>query len=340
MSTTNSCVDKSLPLTLHDITAAHRRIQPFVHQTPVLSSESLTKMTYHTHLFFKCENLQKTGSFKIRGATNAVLKLQEQAKATGATLTGVVTHSSGNHGQALALAARNAGIDAHVVVPSNAPRVKVQAIEGYNARIYRCRPTQAAREAMCAEVQETVPGVNLVHPYDNLDVMAGQGTLALELHAQLKGQFDAVVVPIGGGGLGAGVATAIKGLDPRIAVIGAEPEQADDFARGFRAGGRVGSHREGCPSTIADGLQAVTSERTFAILKARLDDVVVVSEAAMRSAMFLVYERLKVVIEPSAAVGVAAVLSRPESLSQYQRVAVVLCGGNVEVDRISTLSKI
>jgi threonine dehydratase len=335
-----------------DVTFAHieraaRRIAKHVHRTPVLESSSLTGLTHHTLVCFKCENLQKTGSFKIRGATNAVAcEVERRAKETDSEEERrrpplqFLTHSSGNHGQALAFAAKSHGYVAHVVVPDTAPGVKIRAMEHYGANVVFCRPTLADRMRTCDEVGQAHPGAVFVHPFDNPDVIAGQGTLGIEFMEQTNNELDAIIVPVGGGGLASGVAMAVKHLKPEIAVFAAEPEGADDTYRSFQQGARVLSHREGLPKSIADGLLTINSDRTFRMLKGTLHGVLRVSEDQIRHAMYLVYERCKLVIEPSAAVGVAAVLACPEALAPYKRVGIVICGGNVDISSISSLAKL
>lgn len=323
-------------VTFADVQAAAKRIDGHVHRTPLFSSTSLTKMTHHEKVVLKCENLQRTGSFKIRGATNAVAAQLQRHPNT----QGFVTHSSGNHGQALASAARAFHKPAHIVVPENAPKVKVNGIEGYGGNVVSCRPTLADRVATCEDVLAANNGCHFVHPFDDEDVIAGQGTLGIELMEQTLNELDAVVIPVGGGGLASGVALAVKTIKPSIAVFVAEPEGADDTYRSFAQGSLVKSHREGLPNTIADGLMTINSPRTFALLQKYVDGVLRVSEPEIQRAMYLVYERCKLVIEPSAAVGVGAVLACPELLAPYLRVGIVVCGGNVDVSRISALAKL
>lgn len=349
VSTNGAATTTSADVTFEDIAHAAKRIAPHVHRTPVLTSSSLTAMTHHELVCFKCENLQKTGSFKIRGATNAVAREVERRASRKLHHDGTdlqlpslqfLTHSSGNHGQALAFAAKRLGFPAHVVVPETAPVVKVRAMEHYGANVVFCRPTLADRMRTCDEVGQAHPGAVFVHPFDNPDVIAGQGTLGIELMEQTDNTLDAVIVPVGGGGLASGVALAVKHLKPDIAVFAAEPEGADDTYRSFQQGTRVLSHREGLPNSIADGLLTINSDRTFGILKANLNGVLRVSEDQIRHAMYLVYERCKLVIEPSAAVGVAAVLACPEALAPFKRVGIVICGGNVDIGNVSSLAKL
>lgn len=322
--------------TLEDVAAAAQRIKGRVHRTPIMTSTSVTKSTHHDVVVFKCENLQRTGSFKIRGATNAIMKQLENQPHT----KDFVTHSSGNHGQAIALAAKLSNCNAHIVVPENAPKVKIDGIRGYDGQVVFCRPTLEDRIRTCETVLSAIESSFFIHPFDNDDVIAGQGTVGLELMEQTDNSLDAVVVPVGGGGLASGVAIAVKGMNPRTLVFAAEPEMADDTFRSFQLGKRVATHRPGLPNSIADGLLTLNSDRTFGILRSNLDGVLRVSETEIQKAMHIVLERCKIVIEPSAAVGVAAVLACPEALARCKRVGIILCGGNVDVAKISQLAKL
>ncbi|MCC7326898.1 MAG: pyridoxal-phosphate dependent enzyme [Burkholderiales bacterium] len=307
---------------LADIRAAHARILPFVHRTPVFTCRSLDDVI-GAQLFWKCENLQKVGAFKARGACNAVFALPADDAARG-----VVTHSSGNHGAALAYAARRRGIPAHVVMPDNAPRIKVANVEGFGARIHYCKPTLAAREDACAQLQHAT-GATLVHPYDDFAVIAGQGTAALELLEAVP-DLDAVVAPIGGGGVLSGTAIAAKAMQPDIDVLGAEPAAADDAARSFMSGTLQSMPN---PQTIADGLRGALSERTLRALRMHVATIGTCSEEAIIAAMRLIWERMKVLIEPSSAVPLAAMLEGALSV-RGRRVGVILTGGNVDLDRL------
>jgi threonine dehydratase len=306
--------------TLDDIRAAAARIAAHAHRTPVLTSSNLDALT-GASLHFKCEMFQRVGAFKFRGACNAVMSLSDARAARG-----VVTHSSGNHGAALALAARLRGVPAYVVMPADSSLVKRQAVEAYGGRITLCEPTLAARDAAAARLLNETGGV-MVHPFDDPAVIAGQGTLALELHEQAPG-LDALVVPVSGGGLISGVAIASAAVSPRTEVIAAEPEQADDAARSFRA--RQLLSPRPTDHTIADGLRAGLSDRTFAVIRHHVRDVVTVSEAEIVRAMRLIWERLKVVAEPSAAVSLAAIFKAPQRFAG-KRVGVILSGGNVDL---------
>jgi threonine dehydratase len=309
--------------TIDDVRAAARRIAPHARETPVLTDDGLDELAGAT-LFFKCETFQRAGAFKFRGACNAVFALDDAAAARG-----VATHSSGNHAAALALAAKLRGIAAHVVMPSNAPEVKRRAVIAAGGRVVPCEPTLAAREIAAAKlVAET--GATLVHPFDDPRVIAGQGTLALELHRQAPG-LDAVVAPVSGGGLLSGIAVATAAVSPATLVVAAEPELADDAAESLKAGRLVPASRPG--TTVADGLRATLSERTLAILARHAVAVVTVSEAEILAATRLIWERLRIVAEPSAAVPLAAVL-HDRGRFAGKRVGVVVSGGNLDLDRL------
>ncbi len=308
---------------LESIRAAHRRIGPFTHRTPVLTSATMDAASGRS-LWFKCELLQKTGSFKFRGATNAVRMLSDDEAARG-----VVTHSSGNHAQALALAARMRGIPAHVVMPSNSAEVKKAAVRGYGGRIIECEPTLEARESTAARViAET--GAVMIPPYNHANVIAGQGTIALELLDECP-QLDAIIVPLGGGGLISGIALAAKALKPSIRIIGAEPELAGDAAASKREGSIQPAMK---PLTIADGLRTSLGPLTFPVVRDLVDEVVLVSEEEILAHMRLAWERMKLTIEPSAAVGVAVACGawmRARHNAGIEYAGVVLCGGNVDL---------
>jgi threonine dehydratase len=308
--------------TFPDILLAAERIRPYAHRTPVLTSASLNRQT-GAEVYLKCENLQKVGAFKFRGACNAVFSLDEQTAARGVT-----AHSSGNHAQALALAARLRGIPAYIVMPDNAPAVKKAAVAGYDGRITFCEPTLAARESTQAQVIAETGAVE-VHPYNNELVIAGQGTAALEL-LQDAPILDVVLAPVGGGGLLSGTAIAATSLNPRIRVIAAEPENADDAFRSLAEGRIVPSTS---PRTIADGLLTSLGDRTFPIIQQRVEQIVTVSEEAIIAAMRFVWERCKIIIEPSAAVPVGLLMEGKIDLSGL-RVGIILSGGNVDLDRL------
>ena len=309
---------------LQDVRAAARRIAGLAHRTPVATCATIDQIAGR-RVFFKCEHLQKVGAFKFRGACNAVTKLPDELAARG-----VVTHSSGNHAQAVALAARMRGIDAHIVMPSNALAVKRRAVEGYGGRVVACEPTLEARETTArAVIAET--GATFIHPYDHPDIIAGQGTAALELLEQVP-QLDAIVAPVGGGGLLSGICVAAKGLDPAVRVFAAEPLGADDAARSVAAGKLI---PQTGPDTIADGLLTSLGELTWPIIRDHVERVVTVSEEEIVAAMRLAWERAKLLIEPSAAVAVAAVLAEEfRAVEGVDRVGVVLSGGNADLDNL------
>jgi threonine dehydratase len=309
-------------LSFADVESAARRIAPHAHVTPVLRSRSLDELA-GCAIAFKCENFQRVGAFKFRGACNAVWALSDDAARRG-----VATHSSGNHGAALALAARTRGIAAHVVVPEGAVATKVAAIRNYGASVHVCAPTQAARdEAAARVVRET--GATLVHPFTNELVIAGQGTAALELLRE-TGELDALIAPIGGGGLIGGSAIAAKGMFPQIRLFAAEPEGAAEAFESLRRGARVTDLE---PDTICDGLRATFGEINFALLREHGVEVLPVSDAQTIAAMRLVFERLKIVIEPSSAVVLAAMLRHRERFAGL-RVGAIFSGGNVDLDRL------
>ena len=304
------------------IRAAHARVAPYVHRTPVLTCAALDELV-GARLYFKCENFQKVGAFKARGACNAVFSLAEDAAAKG-----VVTHSSGNHGAALAYAAQRRGIPAFVVMPENAAKVKQANVARFGATIRLCAPTQAARERACADVQRET-GATLVHPYDDVHVIAGQGTAVLELLEDVP-ELDAVIAPVGGGGLISGTSIAARAIRPGITIYGAEPAGADDAARGF-ASGRVEPLPH--PDTIADGLRATLSERTLQAIRRNVTAIPTASEAAIASAMRMTWERMKIVIEPSSALPLACVLESGMPIAG-RRVGIIVSGGNVDLDHL------
>jgi threonine dehydratase len=308
--------------TLDQIRTAHARIQPYVHKTPVLTASSLDEMAGRA-LFFKCENFQKVGAFKMRGAMNALLSLAPEQAARG-----VVTHSSGNFAQAVALSARLCGVPAHIVMPENAPAVKRRAVEGYGAHVVSCAPTLEARETTAAAlVQQT--GGTLLHPFDQDEVIAGQGTIALELVTQVP-ELDAVLVPVGGGGLISGIALALRELNPEIRVFGVEPAGADDAARSKASGTWI---LQKGPNTVADGLLTSLGARTWPVIRDCVEDILVVDDAAILHAMRLIWERMKIVVEPSAAIVLAGALSH--GFLEKKKIgptALVLSGGNVDLD--------
>ena len=314
-------------ISLADIEAARTRIASYVRRTPVLTSDVLDAAA-GARLFFKCENLQAIGAFKARGASNAVFSLSDADAARG-----VATHSSGNHGSAVAYAAGLRGIPAYIVMPEGVARPKAAQVERLGGRIVYCASTIPAREAAAAKVM-TETGAVLIHPYDDLAVMAGQGTAALELIDE-AGALDIVMTPVGGGGLMSGVSTAAKARLPGARVIGAEPAGADDAARSFEAGRLIPLERA---DTIADGLRGSLSPATFAHIRRGVDEIVTVSEPAIAGAMRALWEALKVVIEPSAAVPYAAILEGKVD-ARGQRVGIVLTGGNVDLDKLPWVAR-
>ena len=314
-------------LTLADIRAAHGRIADKIHRTPVLTSATLDALC-GGQLFFKCENFQKIGAFKARGAANAVFALTDDEAARG-----VATHSSGNHAAALARAARLRSIPAHIVMPSNAPKTKIESVRRNGGRIIFCEPNVVAREAACAQViAET--GARLIHPYNDYAVMAGQGTATLELLEQAP-ELDLIIVPVGGGGLLCGTAVAAKGVRPDIRVIAAEPAGADDAARSFAAGRIIPLEKA---STVADGLRTSLGERNFPLIQQHVDGIVTVSEDSIVAAMRRIWEVLKIIIEPSCAVPYAAIMEQKINVSG-KRVGIILTGGNVDLDALPWLAK-
>ena len=304
------------------IVAARARIAPHVHRTPVMTSRSLDAAA-GARLYFKCENFQKVGAFKARGASNAVFSLSDDEARRG-----VVTHSSGNHGAALAYAAARRGIRAWVVMPDNAPQVKQANVRGFGATIRFCAPTPQARAEACDEVQRET-GATLVHPFDDVRVIAGQGTAALELLEDVP-DVDFVIAPVGGGGLLSGTAIAARGTRASLRVLGAEPANADDAKRSL-ASGRV--EPVSAATTIADGLRTPLSERTLAALRTHVEAIGLASEEGIVAAMRLTWEKLKIVIEPSSAVPLAAILERTLDVAGA-RVGLILSGGNVDLDRL------
>jgi threonine dehydratase len=309
-------------VTLSTIRAAHERIRPHVHRTPVLSSSLLNQLV-GAELFFKCENFQKVGAFKARGACNAVFSLgDEQAR------RGVVTHSSGNHGAALAWAARKRGIPATVVVPENAPAPKKRAILGYGARVVECPANVKAREETTRRLIEQ-HDLELVHPYDDDRVIAGQGTAALELLEDVEG-LDVIAAPTGGGGLLSGTALCVAGMRPGVAVYGGEPRGADDAYRSFTSGQLV---REATPNTVCDGLRTTLAERTFAILREHVRGIVLASDDNSVRAMRLIWEYMKIIVEPSCCPPLGAILEGTLDV-RGKRVGIIFTGGNVDLEKL------
>lgn len=311
----------SLP-TFDDIKAAHERIRPYIHRTPVLSSKSINQMV-GADLFFKCENLQKVGAFKFRGACNSVFSLTDEEARKG-----VCTHSSGNHAAALALAARMRGIQAYIVMPENAPEIKKIAVAGYGAQITFCEPTLAARESTLKKVAEETGAVE-IHPYNNFNVICGQGTAAKELIEE-TGALDIVMAPVGGGGLLSGTALSTKALLPNARVIAAEPAGADDAFRSFYSKNLVPSV---APRTIADGLLTSLGSITFQVILNEVDQIITVSEENIIAAMRIIWERMKIIVEPSSAVPLAAILEN-KTVFSGKKTGIILSGGNVDLGRL------
>ena len=307
---------------LKDIRLAQERIRPYANKTPVLTSETFDNWT-GAKLFFKAENFQKAVAFKFRGACNTVLSLSEEEKDRGVT-----THSSGNHAQALALVSRIIGIKAHIVMPSSAPKVKKNAVLGYGAEVIECEPTLQAREDTVKKVIEE-RGAVLVHPFDDYRIIAGQATCAMEFLEEVQ-ELDIMIAPVGGGGLLSGTALACRYLSPSIQVLGGEPAGADDAFQSLEKGEIVPSID---PRTIADGLLTSLSEKTFGIIKQHVRLIITVTDEEIMNAMTKVWERMKIIIEPSSAVPVAAILKNPK-LFEKKRVGIILSGGNVDFEKI------
>jgi threonine dehydratase/serine racemase len=307
---------------IEDVRGAAQRIAGRAHRTPVMTSETLDRMTGRS-LFFKCENLQKGGAFKFRGACNAVAMLSEDDASRG-----VVTHSSGNFAQALALASKMRGIIAQIVMPTSAPKAKRRAVEGYGAQIVDCDPTLESRETTAAAVLEETGGT-LLHPYNHPNVIAGQGTVALELLEDVP-ELDAIIAPIGGGGLISGISIAASAVSPAVSILAGEPKGADDAARSKAAGRLI---PQTSPDTVADGLLTSLGDLTWPIVRDLVERILTVTDDEIVQAMRLVWERMKLVIEPSAAVPLAAVLSDEfRVLEHVTRVGIVLSGGNIDLD--------
>jgi threonine dehydratase len=305
-----------------DIKSAAQRIGKYIHHTPVFTSRSINEIT-GAELFFKCENFQKTGSFKFRGACNAVFSLDEKVMSKGAA-----THSSGNHAAALALAASIRGAGSYIVMPDNAPLIKKKAVKGYGAEITFCEPTLQAREsALDAVVERT--SATVIHPYNNFNVICGQGTCALEVLEEVD-KPDILITPVGGGGLLSGTAVSVKGLSPSTKVYAAEPAGADDAYRSFKSGRLIPSVS---PSTIADGLLTSLGEINFTIIKKYVDDIFTVTDESIVRAMRLIWERMKIIVEPSSAVPLAVVMDNP-GVFRKKRVVVILSGGNVDIEKL------
>ena len=314
--------------TFNDVREAAKRIAPYAHRTPVLTSSYLNSLA-GKELFFKCEMFQKVGAFKFRGACNAVMKLSPEVAKRG-----VVTHSSGNHAQALALAAKLRNIPAHIVMPKNSNAVKVQAVRDYGAHVYLCEPNQQSREGTAQKIADETGGT-LIPPYNHPDIIAGQGTACLELVKEIEG-LDAVIAPVGGGGLISGTCIAAHGFNPKLRVFAAEPAGADDAAKSKAAGQII---PQDAPKTIADGLLTGLGDLTWPLVRDQVERVFTVSEERIVAAMRLIFERMKLVVEPSSATVLAAALSSDfKALSNVSRVGIILSGGNVDLDRLPWLA--
>lgn len=304
-----------------DIRDAEARIKDFIHKTPVLSSETINKLC-GASIFFKCENFQKAGAFKSRGAVNSIFSLKSEIQ------KGVCTHSSGNHAQALARAAKLRNIPAFIVMPENAPKAKVKAVKAYGGRITFCEPRLESRESTLKKIQAET-GAEEIHPYNDIRTISGQATAAKELIDEVPG-LDMIMTPVGGGGLLSGTALSCKYFGPGISVIGAEPKGADDAWRSFNEGKIIPSNN---PDTIADGLLTSLGELTFPIIQNLVSNILTVSEEGIIKAMKLIWERMKIIVEPSAAVPLGAVLEHPEIFRQ-KRLGIILSGGNLDLDKI------
>ncbi len=310
-----------------DVIAAHERIGPYIHRTPVLTSSYLNSLT-GAELFFKCENFQKAGAFKARGASNAVFGLPDEIAARG-----VATHSSGNHGLSLAYAAGRRGIPCTVVMPRTAPQAKKDAVKGYGGRVVECEPSTTSREAVFAEiVAET--GAEFVHPYNDPRVIAGQATCSRELNEQVEG-LEAVVAPIGGGGMISGTCLTLSTVALGVKIYAAEPEQADDAYRSFKAGHIIA---DDAPETVADGLKVPLKELTWHFVSSYVTDILTASEDEIVDAMKTIWKRMKIVMEPSSAVPLATILKNRDIFAG-KRVGVIITGGNVDLDRLPWLGK-
>ncbi len=305
-----------------NIAEAAERISSYVNKTPVLTSEA-SNIKSEAELYFKCENFQKVGAFKFRGACNAIFSLSDNDASNG-----VATHSSGNHAQALALSAKLRGIPAFVVMPRNAPPVKIAAVKGYGAKVILCDPTQEARESTLKQVVNDT-GAIFIHPYDNVDVIAGQGTAIVELLSKVP-DLDMIITPVGGGGLLSGTSIAAKHINPEIQVVGAEPELADDAYRSFKSGERIPLNGT---DTVADGLRTSLSERTFSIIKQNVDEIVTVPESSIIRDMRWIWERMNMIIETSCAVPVSAVFDGKLDV-KGKKIGIIITGGNVDLAKL------
>jgi threonine dehydratase len=308
--------------TYDDVLAAHSRIEPYIHRTPVLTSSYLNDLT-GAELFFKCENFQKAGAFKVRGACNAVFGLSDEMAAKG-----VCTHSSGNHALSLSYAAGRRGIPCNVVMPRTAPQAKKDAVRGYGGVITECEPSTSSREAVFAEVQDRTGG-EFVHPYNDPRVIAGQATCSRELLDQVEG-LEAIIAPIGGGGMISGTCLTVSTIAPDVSIYAAEPKNADDAFRSFKAGHIIA---DDAPETIADGLKVPLKDLTWHFVHNHVTDIFTATEDEIIDAMKLTWKRMKIVMEPSCAVPLATILANPETF-RGRRVGVIITGGNVDLDNL------
>lgn len=305
-----------------DIVFAKNKINKFINKTPVLTCSTINKLT-NANIFFKCENFQKVGAFKYRGATNAILSLDKDSLKNG-----VATHSSGNHAAALALAAKLQNIKSYIVMPNNAPKIKIDAVKGYGGNIIFCEPTLKAREENLNKIVEET-GANFIHPYNNENVIKGQGTACLELIEEIP-NIDTIIAPVGGGGLLSGTSIAAKGFNNKIKVFGAEPLEANDAYLSFKSKKLILSNN---PKTIADGLLTSLSDLTFSIILKNVDNILTCSEDQIKNSMRLIWERMKIIIEPSSAVTLAIVLNNPE-IFKNKKIGLIISGGNVDIDNL------
>lgn len=311
-------------ITKESIEQAHERIRPYIHKTPVYTNKAIDDMA-GCNLFFKCENLQKVGAFKARGAMNAILSLSKDELSKG-----VATHSSGNHAQALARAAKVLGVPSYIVMPRTAPAIKKAGVEGYGGEISECEPTLAAREETLAKVVERT-GATEIHPFDNYKVIEGQATASKELYEEIN-DLDFIITPVGGGGLLSGTALATKFFSPKTTVLAGEPEGADDAARSMQSGKIEPSQA----NTVADGLLTNLCNKTFTIIKENVQEILTVSDEEIIAAMRLIWERMKLIVEPSGAVPLAAILKYKEKFSR-KRIGIIFSGGNVDLQKVGKL---
>jgi len=311
-----------MEMTKIDLIDCHNRIKPFIHNTPVLTSSYINEIT-GADVYFKCENFQKMGAFKMRGAANAILRLSDEQKSNG-----VVTHSSGNHAQAISLAAKKIGIKAYIVMPSNAPEIKKEAVKGYGGELIECESNLEAREAAAKDVVHS-KSATFIHPSNNLDVIIGQGTVTKELIEQY-GSFDHILVPIGGGGLIAGSALAAKYFGKNCTVIGAEPFEVDDAYRSLKSG-KIETNESA--NTIADGLKTQLGDKNFPIIRNEIKSIIRITEEEIIESMKIIWERLKIICEPSCSLPLAAVLKNKETF-RNKKVGIIISGGNVDLNNL------